>query len=340
VLRPRPAVSGAGASGPAASIWEMNVAEPSADTTPARLTIPRQSPERLYLPIVAEYDAEQPYKDWVPSLRVPATFRPAQVPRIFVVANQKGGAGKTTTALELAAAWVAMGYRVRVWDADPQKAALTAVTEPLWPQGVEERDRKTLTQLFLDRGTTLVEVTYETRFEGLTIVPSVGDLGTVEKHEIMGGQTLIKRAIEADRRERPSEVPDIELIDSGPTLGLLTMAALGAADDVIVPAVAGGLDWIGMQDLDETLTTAREALNPNFRVAAVVLTEWHRSGVQRAVAEGLAADYPDALVAPVRRSPKIKESPFELVPTRLYAPKDKAVADFAQLASMLITREA
>ncbi|MBK3585362.1 ParA family protein [Streptomyces sp. MBT57] len=318
----------------------MNVAEPSADTTPARLTIPRQSPERLYLPVVAEYDAEQSYNDWGACLRVPATFRPAQVPRIFVVANQKGGAGKTTTALELAAAWVAMGYRVRVWDADPQKAALTAVTEPLWLEGVEERDRKTLATLFLVRGTTLADVTYETRFEGLTIVPSLSDLGTVEKHEIMGGQTLIKRAIDADRRERPSEVPDIELIDSGPTLGLLTMAALGAADDVVVPVVAGGLDYIGMEDLDTTLTTAREALNPDFRVAAVVLTEWHRSGVQKEVGQAMAADYPDSVVAPVRRSPKVRESPFELVPTRMYAPKDKAVADFAQLASLLITREA
>ncbi|MFJ4888267.1 ParA family protein [Streptomyces sp. NPDC088731] len=311
----------------------------TANDTTARLAIPSQQAERLFLEIVADYDTELPYQEWRAQVRLPDTFGAARPRRTVVVANQKGGAGKTTSAMELAAAWVAMGYRVRVWDADPQKAALTAVTVPLWPEGVDPRDLKTLSTLFLAPGTTLADVTYETRFEGLTIVPSLADLGTVEKTEIMGGQLLIRQAIEADRRTRPEEAPDVEVIDSGPTLGLLTMAALGAAEDVVVPVVAGGLDFIGMQDLDMTLTTARERLNPNFRVAAVLMTEWAKSGVQRTVTETLAADYPDAIVSPIRRSPKVREAPFEAMPTRVYAPRDKAVADFAQVASLMINRK-
>ncbi|MEV5567651.1 ParA family protein [Streptomyces sp. NPDC052196] len=311
------------------------------DDPTGSITVAPLPPTLAFLDIVTDWDPDVTMDAWRPQARVPAVFTPGQVSRTVVVANQKGGAGKTTTTVELAAAWVAMGYTVRVWGADPQKASLAGWILPIWPEGVPEERRRTLTHLFLVPGTTLASVTYPTVIKGLSIVPSYADLGTVEKSEVIGGQMLIRQAIETDRAAHPDTAPDIEIIDCGPRLGLLTMAALGAADDVVVPFVASGLDFMGMQELHDTITTARERINPKLRVAGVFLTSWEKDPLQRQLSDIVAADYPDAVIQPIRKGPAIRQAPFVNVPARVHRPRSVAVRDFAQGAQLLIpAREA
>ncbi|MFJ7137990.1 AAA family ATPase [Streptomyces fungicidicus] len=144
-----------------------------------------------------------------PELTVPATFTGH---RTYVCVNQKGGAGKTTTAVELAAAWVAMGYTVRVIDADPQEASLSG--EWLLPRfdGIAENERHTLNDVLFGRQ-PLDETTYETSVQGLYIVPSGDDLGTVEYDPRAARDGSLRTAI------RKSKAPvDITIIDAPPAL--------------------------------------------------------------------------------------------------------------------------
>ncbi|MFF5695046.1 ParA family protein, partial [Streptomyces albidoflavus] len=109
------------------------------------------------------WDESTSYQAWRPQILLPSTFRKAAAPRVFVVVNQKGGAGKTTSTVELAAAWAAAGYRVRVIDADHQEAALSAWLVPQYPAGEPQHS---LRSVFFDEA-TLAEATYPTRFKGI-----------------------------------------------------------------------------------------------------------------------------------------------------------------------------
>ncbi|MTE22600.1 AAA family ATPase [Streptomyces sp. TRM43335] len=308
--------------------------EPGGPAEGSRIALPPlETPDRLE--VVAAWPVDAPYQAWRPQVLVPGTHTPGRPPRTFAVVNQKGGAGKTTTAVELAAAWAADGYRVRVIDADPQEAALSAWLRPQHPEGEEPRS---LRSVFFEE-CTLAEATYPTRFEGIDVVPSGLDLARVEYERPVGAEKAVAAALAEDAEDAGSARYDVTLIDSAPSLGLVTVAALAAADEAVVPLRVGGLDVMGMASLHKTIRSVQRMLNPKLRVGMVLLTAWDKSGLARQLSERVAEDYPEVPVVPVRRSVRASEAPAAGEPVRSWAPESTVASDYAQAAGLLLARE-
>lgn len=287
------------------------------------------------LEVVSAWNEDTSYQSWRPQILVPSTFQAAVPSRTYAVVNQKGGAGKTTTTVELAAAWAAAGLRVRVIDADDQEAALS---EWLLPQYPAEGARHSLRSVFFGE-CTLTEATYPTLFEGIDIVPSGLDLKQVEYNNPIGADHALEFALRRETEQHGQPPYDVTLIDGAPSLGRVTVAALTAADQVLVPLSVGGLDLKAMASLDHSIKTVQEMLNPKLEVGAVFLTAWDKSSFARQLASKVSEDYPEAAVIPVRRSVRAAEAPVTEQPTRLYAPESSAAADYAQAAGIILARE-
>lgn len=263
-----------------------------------------------------------------PELTVPATFTGGH--RTYVCVNQKGGAGKTTTAVELAAAWVAMGYTVRLIDADPQEASLSG--EWLLPNfdGIAENERHTLTDVLFNRQ-PLDEATYETSVQGLYIVPSADELATAEYDPRAARDGSLRTAI------RRSKAPvDITIIDAPPALGKLSINGLIAADQVIVPLKVGALDRKALKDLHKTIRRVQEDENPELVVAAAVMTSWDKSNYAGLVGAALRRDFPEAIIAPARRNVQVAAAADFGLPVRALHPKATTTGDYDQLARLLL----
>jgi chromosome partitioning protein len=286
------------------------------------------------LEVVSAWDDDTPYQSWRPQALVPSTLRPAIPPRVYAVVNQKGGAGKTTTTVELAAAWAAQGLRVRVIDADDQEAALSEWLLAQYPEGTP---RHSLRSVFFDE-CTLLEATYPTLFEGIDIVPSSLDLKRVEYDRPIGAEMALAGALRQEAEAHGGRSPyDVTLIDGAPSLGLVTVAALTAGDQVLVPLAVGGLDLKAMASLDRTITNVRAKTNPKLEVGAVFLTAWDKSGFARQLASRVTEDYPGAALFPIRRSVRAAEAPIAEKPVRAWAPESTAAADYDQAAGLLLS---
>jgi chromosome partitioning protein len=291
------------------------------------------SPPGDRLEIVSAWDANTPYQAWRPQVLVPPTFRPVEAPRAFVVVNQKGGAGKTTSTVELAAAWAAASLRVRVIDADHQEAALSAWLLPQYPEG---GPRHSLRSVFFDE-CTLTEASYPTLFAGVDVVPSGLDLARVEYERPIGAEQALAAALAQEAEEAGGRSPyDVTLIDAAPSLGMVTVAALTAGDEALVPIKVGGLDMKGMASLHKTIRSVQRKTNPKLRVGAVLLTAWDKSGFARQLAAKVSEDYPEAAVIPIRRSIRAAEAPLAEQPIRLYAPEAAPAGDYDQAAAIIL----
>lgn len=302
-----------------------------------RTTLPALSgPPGDRLEVVSVWDDDTPYQSWRPQILVPATFRPAETTRVYVVVNQKGGAGKTTTVVELAAAWAAQGLTVRVIDADHQEAALSQWLLPQYPEGAP---RHSLRSVFFNE-CSLLDASYPTLFENIDIVPSGLDLVRVEYERPIGAEMALARAFAAEAEQNGGSPYDVTLLDCAPSLSLVTVAAMSCGDDALVPLSVGGLDLKAMASLHRTILAVQEKNNPKLDVGAVFLTAWDKSGFARQLATRLSTDYPDAAIVPIRRSVRAAEAPIAEQPVRLYAPESTAAADYAQGAGIILTREA
>jgi chromosome partitioning protein len=289
------------------------------------------SPPGDRLEVVSAWDDATPYQSWRPQILVPATFQPHAPSRVFVVVNQKGGAGKTTTVVELAAAWAAQGLRVRVIDADHQEAALSQWLLPQIPEG---SPKHTLRSVFFDE-CSLLEATYPTLFEGIDIIPSTVDLVRVEYERPIGAEMALARAFAAEAEAGVTPY-DVTLLDCAPSLSLVTVAAMSCGDDALVPLGVGGLDVKAMAALHRTITVVQKQNNPKLDVRAIFLTAWDKSGFARQLAAKLSEDYPEAAVIPIRRSVRAAEAPIAEQPVRLYAPESTAAADYQQAAGLIL----
>lgn len=294
------------------------------------------SPPGDRLEVVSAWDAGTPYQSWRPQILVPSTFRSATPSRVFVVVNQKGGAGKTTTVVELAAAWAAAGLRVRVIDADHQEAALS---QWLLPQYATDAPRHSLRSVFFNE-CTLLEATRPTLYEGIDIVPSGIDLVRVEYERPIGAEMALARAFAAEEEQHGGSPYDVTLLDCAPSLSLVTVAAMSCGDEALVPLGVGGLDVKAMSALWRTILAVQEKNNPKLNVGAVFLTAWDKSGFARQLGTRLSTDYPDAAIIPIRRSIRAAEAPIAEQPVRLYAPESTAAADYAQAGGIILRREA
>ncbi|WP_245740748.1 ParA family protein [Nonomuraea maritima] len=246
---------------------------------------------------------------------------------------QKGGSGKSTTAGCIACELALMGYRVRLWDVDAQGGGVTH-----WFQPAQAGQGEPLNLLHLFKGeATADEVTYATRVPNLYIVPSFTSLKQVELGPPPGVEYVIDQAI-----KETTEPIDVEIMDCGPSLGQLTIAALVAAPNVVVPFKASGFDLNSLRDLNRTLALTKKRLTPDQRILAVVLSEVLKSNLTRDVFDAMCNDFPDALVMGVRQSVKAREATLESIrlPLHEYAPDATVRQDFQYLTRMLVAPKA
>jgi len=183
--------------------------------------------------------------------------------RIITVANQKGGVGKTTTAINLATALAAIGERVLIVDLDPQGNASTGL-------GIERRDRKLSSYELMIGSHQVSEIALDTAVPNLSIIPSTMDLLGVEM-EISRESDRVFRLKRALTRPE-AEVYSYILVDCPPSFNLLTMNAMAAAHSVLVPLQCEFFALEGLSQLLETVDQVRRTVNPTLDIQGIVLT--------------------------------------------------------------------
>ncbi|GAA2702533.1 ParA family protein [Nonomuraea recticatena] len=262
--------------------------------------------------------------------RVPAGFKPLSSPARLCCIMQKGGSGKSTTAVCLACELALKGFRVRVWDADAQRGGATHWLAPQLGDGAGEPAN--LLHLFKGEASP-DQVTYPTRVPNLYVVPSYTSLKQVELAPPPGVEQVIDWAI-----NNTSEPFDVEITDCGPTLGQLSVAALVGAPNVVIPLKASGFDLDALTELNRTLALTKQRLTPHLQIVAVLLSEVLKSNLTSEVFEALCGDYPDSLVMGVRQSVKAREASLESIrlPLHEYAPTATVRKDFQYLATQLV----
>lgn len=247
--------------------------------------------------------------------------------RVYAVVNQKGGAGKTTSALTLAAVWASWGLRVRLIDGDPQTGSATFWLPPQYPEG---SPRYTLRDVYLGN-CALDEATYPTTVPNLYIVPSDLTLDEIERAHIAGSDLAMKEALADTKLDF-----DIEIFDTRPTLGTLTVSAMAASQELLITLGASGMDLPGLMDLGRTRNLVEKRLNPGMRVVSVVLTDDGETLLSRDVRTQLRSDYPDALHSRVPSSVRVREAPLAFKPLTTYAPDNPATVAYVELAARVL----
>jgi len=247
--------------------------------------------------------------------------------RIIAICNQKGGVGKTTTTINLAAALAELGRRVLVVDLDPQFNATSGF-------GVDPYadDRKTIAQVLLDVHTSLEQAILATNVAGVDLVPSTLDLARADVMlpQMVANETILSSSITKTIRG----LYDYALIDCPPNLGRLTINALTAATDLLVPVQAGRWAMSGTQALFEIVEVVRTRLNPELHVLGILCTMVDgRTALGRDVLAEIRSTFGDKTFETViKQATKLSESAFAEQPITSYAPKSDAAESYRALA--------
>jgi len=255
-------------------------------------------------------------------------------PRIITVANQKGGVGKTTTAINLATALAAIGENVLVVDLDPQGNASTGL-------GIDRRERITSSYDVIVGAMPLDEAAMATAVPGLSIVPSTLDLLGVEM-EIAGTPDRVLRLRNSVRSSTQNSNPySYVLIDCPPSLNLLTLNSMAAADSALVPLQCEFFALEGLSQLLETVEQVRQSLNPRLTIQGIVLTMYDgRNNLANQVVDDVRKHMGEMVYQTViPRNVRISEAPSYGKPAILYDLKCSGSQAYLQLASELIRQE-
>jgi chromosome partitioning protein len=262
---------------------------------------------------------------------------PAPRQRVLVMANQKGGVGKTTTAINLGTALAAIGERVLIIDLDPQGNASTGL-------GIDRKNRPTSSYDVLVGERSLREVIVPTAVPRLFIAPSTMDLLGVEL-EIAGDTDRsfkLRKAFQAYFASEATDQVSYVLIDCPPSLNLLTINALAAADAVVVPLQCEFFALEGLSQLLTTVEQVRKTLNPKLTIHGIVLTMFDpRNSLAGQVVSDVRAHMGDQVYDTViPRNVRISEAPSHGKPALLYDLKCAGSQAYLKLASEVIQREA
>jgi chromosome partitioning protein len=257
-------------------------------------------------------------------------------PRVLVLANQKGGVGKTTTAINLGTALAAIGEKVLIVDLDPQGNASTGL-------GIDRKSRQVSTYHVMSGEAGLGESITETVVPGLYVAPSTLDLLGIEL-EIASERNRAHRlrsAIHALWSEKVTETFTYILIDCPPSLNLLTINALTAADAVLVPLQCEFFALEGLSQLLKTVEQVRSALNPQLTIHGVVLTMFDpRNNLSGQVVADVRQFMGDKVYETmIPRNVRVSEAPSHGKPVLLYDIKCTGSQAYLRLASEIIQRE-
>ena len=263
------------------------------------------------------------------------TSSPQKKPRILVVANQKGGVGKTTTAINLGTALAAVGEPTLVIDIDPQGNASTGL-------GVPRSARKLTTYDVLMGEAKLADCIVATRIPKLSLVPATVDLSGAELELIDRERRnfILKDALE-EYSVHGENAFSYVLIDCPPSLTLLTINAMCAADAVMVPLQCEFFALEGLSQLLKTIELVKVNLNPSLAIQGIVLTMFDK---RNKLSDQVAADVRENMgeivySTVIPRNVRISEAPSHGVPALVYDLRCPGSQAYIKLAGELIQRE-
>lgn len=255
---------------------------------------------------------------------------PVKPNRIITIANQKGGVGKTTTAINLATALAAIGESVLIVDLDPQGNASTGL-------GIQRRDRKLSSYELMMGSHTVAEIVQKTVVPNLSIIPSTMDLLGVE----MEIATASDRVFRLRNALAGSEDFSYVLVDCPPSFNLLTINAMAAAHSVLVPLQCEFFALEGLSQLLETVDQVRRSVNPALDIQGIVLTMFDsRNNLAQQVVNDVRTHLGDKVYHTlIPRNVRVSEAPSYGKPAILYDLKCAGSQAYLQLASEVIQRE-
>jgi chromosome partitioning protein len=260
--------------------------------------------------------------------------------RILALANQKGGVGKTTTAINLGTSLAAIGEKVMVIDIDPQGNASTGL-------GVPPGSRAHNSFGIMAGHTSVLQAAVRTEVPNLFVVPGNNDLVGFETEYMTDRNRAFRlrdaiTAMQGEQASRPTEKPfTYILIDCPPSLNLLTLNALVAANAVIVPVQTEFFALEGISQLNQSIEQIRASLNPSLEIQGVVLTMHDtRLGLSNEVADEVRSVYGDKVYkTAIPRNVKVAEAPSFGKPILLYDYDCPGSRAYVALATEIIDRE-
>ena len=267
----------------------------------------------------------------LPEFPVPPVLKSHGPARVIAMCNQKGGVGKTTSTINLAAALAEYGRRVLIVDFDPQGAASVGV-------GINPHELdKTVYNLLLERGVKVEEVLRHTAVPGLDLLPANIDLSAAEVQLVseVARESILARALRA-----VTDSYDVVLIDCQPSLGLLTVNALTASHGVVIPLECEFFALRGVALLVETIEKVRDRLNPRLELDGILATMYdartlHSREVVARVEEAFGSRLLHTVIA---RTVKFPDASVAGESILAYAPNSAGAAAYRQLARELIAR--
>lgn len=255
--------------------------------------------------------------------------------KIVAVVNQKGGVGKTTTTINLAAAMVEQGLRVLIIDLDPQGNASTGL-------GIDASARELTTYELLLEDIALSDVIQKTQTEGLFIVPATVDLSSADI-ELMANEKRSFLLHDALRQPlMDGYLFDFILIDCPPSLNLLTVNAMVSAHSVLVPLQSEFFALEGLSQLMLTIREVRQTANPDLRIEGVVLTMYDaRNNLSQQVENDARENLGDMVFqTKIPRNVRVSEAPSFALPVLDYDPTSKGAQAYRELAREVIAKNA
>lgn len=265
-----------------------------------------------------------------PSFHVEHPKRRSRPASIIVVANQKGGVGKTTTAISVAAALAQQSIRVLLVDSDPQANCTSGI-------GVRLPEGHPSIYEVLNDGLDVEKVIEPTNVPNLSLLPSSIDLAgaEIELVSVLSREQQLRRALNATR-----EHFDIVIVDCPPSLGLLTINALSAADGVVVPIQCEYYALEGLGALTRNAELVRQNLNPNLKITGFAMTMYDgRTKLSHEVANEVRRHFGDLVFQTrIPRSVRLAEAPSYGQPITVFDPSSRGAVAYHRLAGEMWER--